>query len=40
MLGTMLMIILIVWAVKELAEGIGISDRVKYGKQDRRNLGE
>jgi hypothetical protein len=39
MLGIMLMIVIVVWAIKELAEGTGISDRVRYGKQT-RNDGE
>lgn len=33
MLGTMLMILVIVWAIKEIAEGVGIADRIKHGKQ-------
>lgn len=37
MLTTMLMIMLIVWAIKEISEGTGLSDRVRYGKQDRKS---
>ena len=37
MLGTILLIVVIVWAIKELAEGTGIADRVKYGKSERKN---
>ena len=37
MLSTMLMILIVVWAIKELCEGTGLSDRVRYGKQQRKN---
>lgn len=35
MLGWILMILVVVWALKELAEGFGVTDRIKYGKQTR-----
>lgn len=37
MLSTMLMILIVVWAIKELCEGTGLSDRVRYGKQTKKD---
>ena len=37
MLGWMIMIAIVVWAIKELAGGLGIDERIKYGKQNRPN---
>ena len=35
MLSVLLLIVIIVWAIKELAEGTGVKDRIVYGKQER-----
>lgn len=35
MLGTVAIILVVVWAIKELADTLGIADRIKFGKQRR-----
>ena len=37
MLTTMLMILIIVWGIKEIFDGTGLADRVRYGKQERKD---